>query len=231
MNNILLVIPAYNEAENLQNVIDVLIKEYPQYDYIIVNDGSTDNTVKVCKSKGYTFLDLPINLGLSGAFQAGARYAFYNDYDFIVQFDGDGQHRPEFIESMINEMKKTNADIVIGSRFLEKKGPNNLRMLGSSFIKAALMLTTGKIITDPTSGMRLYNKKLIKRYANNINYRAEPDTIAYLLRCGIKIKEVQVQMEDRSSGVSYLNFFKSIEYMFHMLISILAMQFARRKEK
>lgn len=227
---VLLVIPAYNEAENIQQVVDNLRFNYPQYDYIIINDGSKDDTLEICRSNGYHFLNLPINLGLAGAFQTGARYAYEHGYDAIIQFDADGQHDAGYIAAMIEEMERRKCDIVIGSRFCNQKKPKTLRMLGSRLISLAIRLTTGIWLTDPTSGMRLFNRAMIKKLARNINYGPEPDTIAYLLRCGAQVSEVQVEMHDRMAGVSYFNISRSVRYMLNMFVSILLVQFFRPRE-
>ena len=125
----LIIIPAYNEAENIERVVDNLEENYWYYDYVIINDGSSDDTRKICARKQYNMLDLPVNVGLSGAIKSGMRYANFYGYDYVVQLDGDGQHDPEYIESMLNEMKKTGCDIVIGSRFKNKRKPLTARML------------------------------------------------------------------------------------------------------
>ena len=125
----LIIIPAYNEAENIERVLDNLEENYWYYDYVIINDGSSDDTRKICARKQYNMLDLPVNVGLSGAIKSGMRYANFYGYDYVVQLDGDGQHDPEYIESMLNEMKKTGCDIVIGSRFKNKRKPLTARML------------------------------------------------------------------------------------------------------
>ena len=127
---LLIIIPAYNEAENIERVVDNLTENYPQWDYLVVNDGSKDRTAEICREKGYPLLDLPVNLGLAGAFQAGIRYAYQNGYTAALQFDGDGQHEPAYIESMLKKMEQEHLDIVIGSRFCEEKKPHTLRMLG-----------------------------------------------------------------------------------------------------
>lgn len=228
---LLIIIPAYNEAENIEKVVNNLIQNYPQYDYIVVNDGSKDETMHICRRQGYNLLDLPINLGLAGGVQAGFKYAFENGYEMVLQFDGDGQHQPQYIAQMIQEMKDTQSDIVIGSRFVEEKKPKSLRMLGSNLISFIIRITTGKKIADPTSGMRLFNCKMIKRFAHTMNYGPEPDTISYLIRCGAKVKEVQVEMKDREAGESYLNLKRSIQYMMHMCMSIIFIQAFRKKEK
>lgn len=229
--NLLIIIPAYNEAENIERVVNNLIENYPQYDYVVVNDGSSDDTRKICAKKGYNFLDLPINVGLAGAIRAGIRYANYHGYDYAVQIDGDGQHDPKYIKDMLEKMRSAQADIVIGSRFKEKKKPHSMRMLGSRIISGAIKLTTGgKKIEDVTSGMRLFNKRMIKNFGYNMHYSPEPDTIAYLLNCDIKIEEIQVEMYERIAGTSYLNLKNSVWYMLKMLFSILVFQWVRSRE-
>ncbi len=227
---LMLLIPAYNEAENIQRVVEELIDHYPQYDYVVVNDGSRDQTAQICRAHGFNLLDLPVNLGLSGAFQAGMRYAYRMGYDAVLQFDGDGQHNAAYIGQMVRAMEDTQADIVIGSRFVEKPKPMTSRMLGSRLIALVTRVTTGKRLTDPTSGMRLFNRRMMQKFAQNINYGPEPDTIAYLMRSGARVEEVQVEMNERVAGVSYLNLPRSILYMLNMLCSIFVFQFARKKE-
>lgn len=228
MNKCLIVIPAFNEEASILQVVDELRNNYPQYDYVVVNDGSTDHTRKICKDNGINLLDLPVNVGLSGAIRAGMKYANYYGYECVIQLDGDGQHRPEYIDKMLDVMEETCADIVIGSRFKTKKKPFTSRMIGSRVISAAIFLTTGgKYIGDATSGMRLYNKQMIKRIGYNINTRPEPDTMAYLLNHGVKIEEVQVEMQERVAGISYLSVFSSMMYMIHVLFNILVFQWFR----
>ena len=173
---------------------------------------------------------MPVNLGLAGAFQTGIKFAYRNGYDAAVQLDGDGQHDPKYIRDMINEMEICNADIVIGSRFKSKKQPLTTRMIGSRMINLAIRLTTGVKITDPTSGMRIYSKKMLKEFANTMNYGPEPDTLSYLIRNGAKVSEVQVEMRDRTAGESYLTLAKSLRYMLHMVISIIFIQWFRKRE-
>lgn len=227
MNKTLIIIPAYNEEGSIERVINNLIKECPNCDYLIVNDGSKDKTVEICKKNGFNFLDLSVNLGLSGAFTAGMKYAYLKGYEMAIQFDADGQHLPQYISKMIKKMEDTGCDIVIGSRFVNKKKPKSLRMLGSNLISSAIKLTTGKKLTDPTSGMRLWNRKLIKEFAQEINITPEPDTVSYFIKNNVKVEEIQVVMEERITGQSYLNFTRSIMYMSRMLISILLVQLFR----
>lgn len=226
---VLILIPAYNEAESIERVVTHLTEHYPQYDYVVINDGSTDATRKICVRNQYHILDLPVNLGLSGAIKGGMRYANYYGYDYALQLDGDGQHDPAYIEDMIREMEKTNCDIVIGSRFKEEQKPFSSRMMGSRILTAAIWITTkGRYISDVTSGMRLFNKKMIKRLGYDMDYGPEPDTLAYLLNRGVLIREVPVRMHERMAGRSYLDFKSSVWYMMKMLFSILLFQWFRR---
>ena len=227
---ILLIIPAYNEENCITKVIDELVERYPQYDYIIVNDGSTDHTSEICHKSGYEIIDLPINLGLAGAFQTGLKYAYLKNYDYAMQMDADGQHLPEYIEALIKKINE-GYDIVIGSRFVTEKKPKSMRMLGSNMISWAIHMTTGVRVMDPTSGMRMYNKKLIEVLANNINFGPEPDTVSYLIKMGAKVAEIQAKMDERIAGQSYLNAVNAAKYMARMLISILLIQNFRNTKK
>lgn len=226
----LIIIPAYNEEMNIERVVDKLITEYSQYDYVVVNDGSNDRTAQICREKGYNLVDLKVNTGLAGAFQTGMKYAYMKGYDCALQYDGDGQHNPDNIADMIAMMEKDELDIVIGSRFVTEKKPISPRMIGNTLIEGCILLTTGKLIHDPTSGMRLFNKRMIQKLARNMNYGPEPDTIAYLINCGAKVSEYQVEMNERIAGESYLNFTRTIKYMTTICCSILILQWFRKKE-
>ena len=229
MSKLLIVIPAYNEEGNIVHVVNELVAHYPQYDYVVVNDGSRDHTAALCRQNGFRLIDLPVNLGLAGAFQTGLRYAAENGYDCALQFDADGQHKPEYIQPMLDELE-SGADIVIGSRFLTVKKPKSLRMLGSYLISWAIRLTTGQAICDPTSGMRMFNRRMVEEFALNLNYGPEPDTISYLIKNGAVVREIQVQMGERLTGTSYLNFTRSIQYMLKIGLSILLIQWFRKRE-
>ena len=226
---LLIIIPAYNEAENIERVVDDLIENYPQYDYLIINDGSKDKTADICERRGYNFIDMPINVGLTDGVQTGMMYAHRKGYEYALQFDGDGQHDPKYISKMLEKMDS--CDICIGSRFVEEKKPNSLRMLGSNIIGFTIRLTTGKKINDPTSGMRMFGRAAMRVMARQVDYGPEPDTIAHLIRSGAVVEEVQVEMRDRIAGESYLNFSRSIKYMLHMCFSIMFIQWCRRKVK
>lgn len=225
----LIIIPAYNEEKNIVRVVEEIKEKYSQYDYVVVNDGSKDRTAQVCLEHGFEIIDLPVNLGLAGAFQTGLKYAYIKKYDYAIQFDADGQHKAEYIDDILKEMEK-GFDIVIGSRFVTEKKPFSLRMFGSNMISIAMKLTTGKTIKDPTSGMRMFNKEMIEEFALNLNYGPEPDTISYLVKQGATISEVQVKMDERTEGESYLNFSRSMLYMLRMLISILFIQSFRKRK-
>ena len=173
-------------------------------------------------------MDLPVNLGLAGAFQAGLKYAHKQNYSYAIQFDADGQHRPEFIEPMLERIKE-GYDIVIGSRFVNERKSGSLRMIGSRMLTVAIKLTTGVRISDPTSGMRMFSKPMIEEFAKNLNYGPEPYTVSYLLKNGAKVSEVQVRMEERPFGESYLNLTRAASYMLKMMISILLVQNFRKR--
>lgn len=228
MSDVLIIIPAYNEEANIERVVDHLEQNFPQYDYVVVNDGSRDRTGEICKMRGYNYLDLPVNLGLAGAFQAGIRYAHRKGYDCAIQLDGDGQHRPDFVGDMKKKLDE-GYDIVIGSRFINEKKPMTMRMLGSNLLEFAIRLTTGADIKDPTSGMRMFSRRLIREFAMGLNYGPEPDTVSYLVKQGAKVAEVPVIMDERISGTSYLTPLRAAKYMTQMLVSILLIQNFRKR--
>lgn len=227
---ILAIIPAYNEQDNIVSTIEDLKTHAPWVNYVVVNDGSKDATARICRDRGYNLISLPANLGLAGAFQTGMKYAHRNGYDYAIQFDADGQHSAAYIKSMVDEAKTSGANIVIGSRFCSQKKPFSARMVGSALITAMIRLTTGRKIQDPTSGMRLFDTTMIPLFAEESDFGPEPDTVSLLMRRGAKVTEVQVEMRDRIAGESYLNFTKSVSYMMRMSISILFVQWFRRKK-
>ncbi len=228
MQEILLVIPSYNEEKNIQTVVGELERDFPELDYIVVNDGSTDRTAEICRENGYRLLDLPVNLGLAGCFQAGMKYAYKKGYRYAIQFDGDGQHRPEFIDAMRKKMDE-GYDIVIGSRFVDSPKDFSPRMVGSRLIAGAIRLTTGVRIADPTSGMRMFNREMIQEFALRLNYGPEPDTISFLVKQGARVAEVPVKIAERLAGESYLKPLVAAKYMVRMLISILFIQNFRKR--
>ncbi|WP_173326655.1 glycosyltransferase family 2 protein [Sharpea azabuensis] len=226
----LIIIPAYNEELNIQKTIDDIKENAPKVDYVVVNDGSKDNTLDVLNKYNFHYINGFQNQGLFGAVQTGFRWAFLNDYDVAIQFDGDGQHSASYIKTLVTAIEEGN-DIAIGSRFVTEKKPYTARMLGSRLISFAIKLTTGKTIKDPTSGFRAYNKDCIRLYAEDSNNPPEPDTLVYMLKNGKKIGEVQVEMSEREFGESYLNPISSMKYMCRMLVSILLIQPFRKVNK
>lgn len=226
---VLLIIPAYNEEESIAQTIESVQnfreKYYDEYtlNYIVVNDGSKDKTSEIVRSLEVGLIDFKTNLGLTGGFMAGMKYAQRKGYDYAIQFDADGQHIPDFIPEMV-DVGETGANVVIGSRFVTQKRPTSLRMLGNIMISMAIKMTTGKDIQDPTSGMRLFDRKAIEFYTNNPNMTPEPETISYFIKKKFVVKEVQVEMQDRTAGESYLNLSRSIQYMVRVVISILIFQ-------
>lgn len=227
---VLLLVPAYNESENIVKTIND-IKKNGNYDYIIINDCSKDTTKEVCEKNNFKFLDLPINFGLTSGIQLGMKFAKNYNYDIVIQIDGDGQHKVEYINNIIDKMEVSKSNIVIGSRFINNKKPITFRMLGSNLISFVLLLTTKKIIKDPTSGMRAYDKKCINEFVNNDSLTPEPDTLVYFLKKSYKVSEVQVEMRDREFGESYLNPIKSLEYMIKIIFSIIFVRFLTRGKK
>lgn len=224
---LLVIIPAYNEEESISSTVDELTSTLPGVDYVVVNDGSKDGTERICLEHGYNYVSLPVNSGLTVGFQTGMKYALRNGYDYALQFDADGQHRSEYISKMLDLAVAEDVDIVIGSRFVNKCKEVSARMLGSRIITVAIKLTTGKRVADPTSGMRMFNRKMIERFANDDSLNPEPESISYLMKKGAKVREVQVEMRERQAGESYLNIPKSIAYMARACISILFVQWFR----
>ena len=224
ISKILIIIPAYNEAGCIEKVVDNLERNYPQYDYVVINDGSTDDTRKICARRGYNFMDLPVNTGLSGAIKSGMRYANYYGYDYVLQLDGDGQHDPLYLRELVKPVESGDADMTIGSRFIQKTGfqSSGLRRLGIKFINFVIKLCCGKKIHDSTSGFRACNAALIHYFADHYaqDY-PEPDAIVSAFLNGWIIQEVPVNMHERNEGVSSISSMKSIYYMIKVPLSLL----------
>ena len=224
---VLAIIPAYNEEGCIEATVDEFTSVVPECDYLVVNDGSSDQTEAICKRRSFNYVSHPVNLGLTGGFQTGCRYALEHGYDAVIQFDADGQHMPKYVTPMIERMERDGADIVIGSRFVDEEKPVSARMIGSRLITSIIKLTCGQTINDPTSGMRLFNRKMVGEFVSRFDFGPEPDSVAFLLRKGAKVSEVQVQMRERQAGESYLNAWKSISYMARTCMSILFVQWFR----
>lgn len=220
----LVIIPAYNEQDNILKVVNDIKLNAPTFDYILINDCSTDDTLKVCLENDVKVLNLPINLGIGGAMQTGYKFASKYNYDVAVQFDGDGQHDAKFLDDMLSQLIADNCDMVIGSRFITNEGFQSsfMRRVGINFFEKLIKILYKKTITDATSGLRMINKKIIKEFCNYYpkDY-PEPETTAMCLRKKYKIAEIPVIMKERISGKSSIDLVKSIYYMVKVTLSIL----------
>lgn len=220
----LIIIPAYNESANIENTVKDIVNNAPDFDYVIINDCSTDNTLEICERNGFNVVNLPLNLGIGGAVQTGYRYAYNNSYDIAVQVDGDGQHDPAFLEKMAETMLAENADMLIGSRFIEKEGfqTSRARRMGITYFSWLIKLFTRKKITDPTSGLRMINSDIIKIFAESYprDY-PEPESVVHVIRLGKNVREIPVIMRERQGGKSSIRFFSSIYYMIKVTVAIL----------
>lgn len=229
---ILVIIPAYNEGKNIEKVIENLKKRCPQYDYLIVNDGSQDNTVEICKKNKYSYINLSINLGIGGGMQAGYLYAKENHYDIAVQMDGDGQHNPEYIKDLIVPIINNEADMVIGSRFIEKKGFQTtfFRRMGITILRYVIKICCKINILDTTSGFRASSKELIELFAENYaqDY-PEPESIVFSVLNGYRIKEIPVIMNEREEGVSSIHGLRSLYYMIKVSIALFICKFSCKR--
>lgn len=221
---VLVIIPAFNEEGNLERTIQDIQKNAPEFDYVIINDCSTDQTLEICRRHGYSYLNLPINLGIGGAVQTGYRYALYHGYDIAVQFDGDGQHNAKYLKTMSKLLTETDSDMVIGSRFIDKEGfqSSSLRRFGIKYFTFLIRLLTGKKITDPTSGMRMINRNLMSKFTEDypVDY-PEPESVVTVLSEKFKVIETPVVMMQREEGVSSISMGKSLYYMVKVSCAIL----------
>ena len=220
----LIIIPAYNEEGSIEKVVNNLIEKFPKYDYLVINDGSTDHTQSICNSNKYQVVNLAINMGIGGAVQTGYRYAWDNHYDIAVQIDGDGQHDVSYLEEMIRPIEEGQADIVIGSRFLEKEGfqSTRIRRVGLNFLSFLGKLLTGVRVKDITSGYRVVNTKFIRIFA--LDYPAdypEPEAMVIAAVHGGRIKEYPVIMRERKAGESSITMKKSIYYMCKVTLAMI----------
>ena len=219
---LLVIIPAYNEEASIVSTVEELKAKSPGTDFVVVNDGSGDRTAEICRGRGYPLLDLPTNLGLTGAFQTGIRYAWEQGYDAALQLDADGQHDPAAIARMKRMMEEQQLDLVLGSRFVTERRPRSLRMAGNALIETAIRMTTGKRVTDPTSGFRMVNRDVICLFARDYprDY-PEPESVVCLLRNKFKVEEVPVQMRERQGGTSSIHMWRSVYYMIKVSIAII----------
>jgi len=220
----IIIIPAYNESENIEKTVQMIENHAPGFDYIIINDCSTDNTKEICQRRGFNMVSLPINLGIGGAVQTGFKYALEKGYDLAVQVDGDGQHDPSFLEEMARTLETKSCDVVIGSRFINKEGfqSSGIRRIGIKYFTFLIRLLTGVKITDPTSGLRMINREVIEIFAKDYpkDY-PEPESIVAVLRQEKSVVEIPVIMKAREGGVSSISKGKSIYYMIKVSLAII----------
>lgn len=229
---VLIIIPAYNEQDSIKNVVDKIYEQYENIDVVVVNDGSKDNTSIEAKKTKATVIDLPGNLGIGGAVQTGYLYAAKNDYDIAIQIDADGQHDSSYINQMVEIIEKGQANMVIGSRFIENTGYKQTfaRMLGIRINSSIIKLLTRKKIYDTTSGFRAADKGVIESFANSYPYDyPEPCTNMEMIIKGKEIKEIPVKMYNRTTGVSSISPLKSIKYMLKVTLSLFLMRIKKEK--
>ena len=220
----LVIIPAYNESENIVNTVKEIKEKASDFDYVVINDCSSDKTLEILENNHLNYINLPVNLGIGGAVQTGYKYALDHEYDMAVQVDGDGQHDPAYLHSLEETLIKENADMVIGSRFIKNEGFQSTfaRRMGIVYFTKMIKSLTGTTITDPTSGFRLVNKDVIALFADDYprDY-PEPESIVALLKRKKKVVEVPVQMKERQGGVSSIRLWNSVYYMIKVSIAIL----------
>lgn len=217
---VLVIIPCYNEEKNIQNTVTDLIKN--NYDYIIINDGSKDKTLEVIKENNFNYINLSNNLGIGAAVQTGYKYAYDNNYDIAIQFDGDGQHDVEYIKRIIEPIKNKKAAMVIGSRFVGKESEfksTQIRRVGINILSFLLKIFSKKTIKDMTSGFRAVNREIIEIFARNYPQEyPEPVTNLIIAKRNFIIEEVSVKMKERKHGKSSINALKSAYYMFNVIL-------------
>ncbi len=220
----IVIIPAYNEEGGIVKTVTDVMENAKDFDYVVINDCSKDNTLEICHEHNFNVVNLPVNMGIGGGVQTGYMYAYRNGYDIAVQFDGDGQHNASYLDSMSKKLVEENLDMVIGSRYIEKEGfqSSGMRRMGIKYFTGLIKLLTGKKITDPTSGMRMINRKIMKQFSEEYpkDY-PEPESIVTILKEGAKVEEIPVKMNAREKGVSSISPSKSIYYMVKVSIAVL----------
>ena len=227
-SKVLIIIPAYNEEDSIEKTVESVIQN-SSYDYIVINDGSKDRTPQILNERKFNCLHLPVNMGIGAGMQTGYKYAYRHDYDYAIQLDADGQHDPKDLDKLVAEIKQSQYDLVIGSRFVEKssyKGSLS-RRIGIYYFYLLIRLLTGIKVTDPTSGYRIVNRKIIKEFSEYypIDY-PEVEILVSLARKKYRIKEISVEMKNRQGGVSSINFMRSVYYMLKVtLFSIIRRSF------
>ena len=230
----LIIIPAYNEELNIESVIDSISEAGCDYDYLVVNDSSTDGTEEVLNQNSFNYVSLPVNLGIGGAVQTGYKYARDNGYDVAIQMDGDGQHTPEYYKEAVDIIEQGEADIVIGSRFIEKEGfqTSFMRRFGIKLLSIMIKIVCGETVRDVTSGYRIVNRKFIEYFAEEYaqDY-PEPEAIVAAKLNGAVIKEIPVIMNEREEGESSISPLKSVIYMIKVTLAIIFYRFTVKRAR
>ena len=224
MSKVLLIIPAYNEEESLRSLIEEIKAVCPEVDYLVVNDCSSDDTERLLEELGANYISLPCNMGIGGAVQSGYRYAAQNGYDIAIQIDGDGQHDVRFVKDMVKLIEDKQADVVIGSRFIDKEGfqSSQARRIGIRILSMLIRLMCGAKVKDVTSGFRAVNRRFIELFAENYpDDYPEPEVIVTAKLFGAVIKELPVVMRERTTGKSSINLKRSIYYMIKVSLAII----------
>ena len=222
---VLIIVPAFNESGNIGRAISDIRKQNLPVDILVIDDGSTDITAQEAVAAGVKVVSLPFNLGIGGAVQTGFQYALQYDYAMAVQMDGDGQHDAAFLEKLITPILEDKVDMVVGSRFMESNDgfkSSFSRRIGINFFVRLINGLTGLNITDPTSGFRAHNQKIITAFAKNYPQDfPEPEAIVVAKRLGARIGEVAVLMRKRTEGQSSIRQLKSLYYMVKVTFAIL----------
>ena len=226
MPKTLLIIPAYNEEENILNTCNKIKEFSNEIDFVVINDGSKDNTLKILQENNLNHINLINNLGIGGAVQTGYKYAYQNGYDIAIQFDGDGQHDVNYVPNICTPIIEGQANMVIGTRYLDKSASEFqstfMRRFGSNIISLFIKVCTHKRITDPTSGFRAVDKNIIEEFAKEYPTEyPEPESTVCMLCKNYKIKEVPVSMNERQGGTSSIRFWKSADYMVKVVLAII----------
>ncbi len=218
----ILLIPAYNEEANIVATVSKVIDA--GYDYVVINDGSSDRTLELCREHDFNVLDLCFNLGIGGAIQAGHKYAYRHGYDIDIQFDGDGQHDVNHVKTLVDAIEDGN-DLVIGSRFISEDNQfksSLLRRVGIRWLGGVLKTFAHVTVTDATSGFRAVNRKAMELFSKDYpDDYPEPESIAAAARRGLKVKEVPVVMHERQGGSSSIAGFSSVYYMIKVTLAVI----------
>jgi glycosyltransferase involved in cell wall biosynthesis len=224
--SILIIIPAFNEEPNLPGVLSAMLELSLETDILVVNDGSSDRTKEIAASYPVTVISHPCNLGYGAALQTGFQFACKRDYRYCLQFDADGQHDSSDLPGMIAALREDDADIIIGSRFLDRGGAMKmgpLKTFAISFFRSLIFRTTGATITDPTSGFKGISRAAFTHYAQQNEFPTDfpdADIVIRMLLQRYRFKEIPVKMRPRETGVSMHSGLKPIMYMMKIMLSV-----------